>query len=78
MHCPFCNRKPNEIDEYIEGAEENEMSAENYVQMDEGTYHQKTNLFCCTECYVSQGLPSITVLHEAFMRYRVKVIELRG
>lgn len=74
MHCPFCNRKPSEIKEYREQAKLNEMSVEDYVRMDEGTYHPATDLFCCTECYIKIGLPLNEELHLAFRRYREKVV----
>lgn len=78
MICPYCNRKPNEIQEYVEAANENEMSPHEYVRMDEGTYHPQTDLFCCTDCYIKVGMPLNTELVKAFMNYRVKVIELEG
>lgn len=76
MLCPYCNRKPNEIPEYLEAANDNEMSPAEYVRMDEGTYHVQTDLFCCTVCYIKRGMPSNYKLAEAFMRYRAKVIEI--
>lgn len=78
MHCPYCNRKPDEIPEYVQQAMVEEMSAEAYVRMDEGTYHPTTDLFCCTDCYIKVGMPLNAELHEAFMRYRAKVVELKG
>ncbi|MEK3909663.1 hypothetical protein [Oceanobacillus sp. FSL W7-1309] len=78
MICPYCNRKPNEIPEYQQGAQENEMNPIEYVRMDEGTYHVQTDLFCCSDCYFSQGMPLNTELVQAFMRYRAKVVELSG
>ena len=78
MICPYCNRKPNEIPEYVEQANKLEMSPNEYVRMDEGTYHVQTDLFCCSDCYFSQGMPLNTELVQAFMRYRAKVVELSG
>ena len=68
VHCPFCKRKPNEIPEYVQGATENEMSPEQYVQMDEGTYYPATDMFCCTSCFIKQGMPRKA---ELFMLFRI-------
>ncbi|WP_156290749.1 hypothetical protein [Oceanobacillus salinisoli] len=73
--CPYCNREPKEIPEYVELANRLEMSPAEYVRMDEGTYHLQTDLFCCTDCYIKQGLPLNTDLIHAFRRYRAKVLE---
>jgi len=78
MICPYCNRKPSEIPEYVDAANENEMSPHEYVRMDEGTYHPLTDLFCCTNCYIKVGMPLNTELVEAFKRYRATVVELGG
>ncbi|MFA1819035.1 hypothetical protein ACDX78_02325 [Virgibacillus oceani] len=66
MHCPFCKRKPNEIPEYVQQANQEEMSPVEYVRMDEGTYHPQTDLFCCTDCYIKQGMPLNTELVAKF------------
>lgn len=76
MHCPYCKRKPNEIDEYKLLAKEHEMTAEDYVRMDEGTYDSKTNLYCCTSCYIHLGMPTRQQLFEAFKIYRKKVVPI--
>jgi hypothetical protein len=78
MHCPFCNRKPNQISEYVQQANKEEMSPHEYVRMDEGTYHLQTDLFCCTGCYVALRFPLKTELIQAYTDYRNKVIPLRG
>lgn len=78
MHCPFCNRKPNEIPEYVDAANHNEMSPHEYVRMDEGTYHLETDLFCCTDCYIKVGLPLNTELIKAFKEYAAKLIMFDG
>lgn len=68
---------PNQIPEYVELANQMEMSPENYVRMDEGTYHQETDMFCCTDCYIKQGLPLNTQLIVAYRLFSHKIIPLR-
>lgn len=56
----FCCLKPaDELDEYIYGASAEEMSILDYVYEEEGTYNIKTNTFCCTDCYINIGQPSL-------------------
>ena len=55
--CAYCYRTANQITEYwpeITGAL---ATAEAQVKMD-GTYNPEKNQFCCTECYISIGMPS--------------------
>lgn len=75
MKCPYCNRKPNEILEYVEKANAMEMSPHEYVRMDEPTYHLLTDLFCCIDCYHKMSQPLTTELVKGFKRYKAKVIE---
>ncbi|NBJ71020.1 hypothetical protein [Clostridium sp. 1xD42-85] len=77
MHCPFCKRAPRDIPEYIEQANFNEMSPNDYVRMDEGTYHAETDLFCCTDCYIKIGSPLNSDLAKVFRDYRKQVIPLK-
>ncbi|SDX64172.1 hypothetical protein [Salimicrobium album] len=57
MQCIRCQQHPSQIEEYKEAAYDMEMSPESYVRMDEGTYHSRTDFFCCTSCYVALGAP---------------------
>jgi hypothetical protein len=56
--CIGCNKPANEIDEYIEAAKESEMSIEQYVREQEGTYNPENGHFACTDCYIKMGMPS--------------------
>ncbi|ENH96696.1 hypothetical protein J416_09369 [Gracilibacillus halophilus YIM-C55.5] len=76
MHCPFCNREPKEIPAYKEKARKEEMSVDDYVRMDEGTYHMQTDMFCCEDCYFKRGLPLYTDLIQTYFTAREKVIPL--
>jgi hypothetical protein len=55
---PSCNRKPSEIDEYVDMASEESMTPDEYVQREEGTYNRENGHFLCTECYIKHGMPS--------------------
>lgn len=74
MICPYCNRKPSQIPEYTKLANLMEINSEDYVRIDEGTYHPETNLFCCSSCYIEIGTPLNKDLFEAFRLYRQKVV----
>lgn len=54
--CKICRRKPEEIREYAECAEEEEMTPEQFARTD-GTYNSLTKKFYCTECYIKIGMP---------------------
>lgn len=56
--CTGCNKRPDEIEEYIEGAAELEMTTDNYVKEEEGTYNPTNGHFLCTDCYIKAGMPS--------------------
>lgn len=56
--CIGCNKLADEIDEYIEGAKESEMTVEQYIREEEGTYNPENGHFVCTDCYIKMGMPS--------------------
>lgn len=56
--CKVCGKRPNEIEEYIEGAGYADCTPEEYVVDYEGTYNDYTGLFYCTSCYVKIGMPN--------------------
>jgi len=62
LNCVGCQREPKDIPEYQEAAEREEMAPTEYVRFDEGTYDIQTDMFCCTNCYVSMGMPLNTQL----------------
>lgn len=57
MKCKICGREPSEIDEYIEMAEIEGMTPEEYVRQEEGTFNHNTEMFYCTDCYIKVGMP---------------------
>lgn len=56
--CIGCNKPPNEIQEYIDIAEAEEMTPDEYVSKEEGTLNRLNGHFLCTQCYVKAGCPS--------------------
>lgn len=57
--CTGCNKHPDEIDEYIEGAADNETTPDEFVIDEEGTYNSANGHFLCTSCYIEAGMPSV-------------------
>lgn len=58
MQCIGCGCKPNEIEEYLEAASEENMTPEQYVLEEEGTYNKFVkDKFYCTMCYIEAGMP---------------------
>lgn len=56
--CVCCGKRPEDIVEYREAADEEEYdSATEYVVNEEGTFNDAQNIFCCTECYIKLGCP---------------------
>jgi hypothetical protein len=56
--CTGCNKHPDQIQEYIEGAADEEMTPDEYVMEEEGTYNNANGHFLCTDCYIAAGMPS--------------------
>lgn len=67
--CIGCNRRPEEISEYVqEAADANEYRAskdlpanetpDSFVRREEGTYNPDNGHFVCTDCYIKAGQPS--------------------
>lgn len=57
MKCAICGKEPKEINEYVEQAEIEEITPEQFVQEEEGTYDYHTGYFVCTNCYIEIGTP---------------------
>lgn len=56
--CVGCNKKPSEIEEYIEAAKECKITPNDYCRTEEGTYNSENGHFLCTSCYIEAGMPS--------------------
>jgi hypothetical protein len=57
IHCCGCDRRPEEIGEYIGMAEEYGLTPDEFVRAEEGTYNRATGHFWCTDCYIRAGTP---------------------
>ena len=57
MMCKVCGKAPEEIDEYIDMGNDAEMTPEEFVRQEEGTFNPETGMFYCTECYIKIGMP---------------------
>lgn len=56
--CTGCNKRPEELAEYVEMGDEHGMTANSFVLMFEGTLNQDNGHFLCTACYIEAGEPS--------------------
>lgn len=56
--CNGCRKHPDEIEEYREMATDSDMTPEEFVRLEEGTYNPDNGHFLCTECYIKAGMPS--------------------
>lgn len=57
LYCKLCGKTPSELEEYVSAAKAENMTPEEYVQQEEGTYNEQTGEFYCTPCYVNAGMP---------------------
>lgn len=55
--CTGCNRRPAEIDVYIELAAVEETTPDEWVRREEGTLNPRNGHFLCDPCYVKAGMP---------------------
>ncbi len=56
--CIGCKKVPAELEEYAIPAAESDMTPEEYVKAEEGTYNPRNGHFACTNCYIAMGMPS--------------------
>ena len=75
LHCPYCRRRPHEIDEYVEHAELDSVTPEQFVRIEEGTYSRQHNVFTCTTCYIKIGMPLNKDLFPAYSQYHIYLKE---
>jgi hypothetical protein len=58
--CIRCHKTPDEIEEYVELAKDEEMTPIEFVIREEGTYNAfLKGKFYCTSCYIEVGQPTI-------------------
>lgn len=57
--CIGCNKGPNEIEEYVQYANEYDMTPTEFVISEEGTLNKfLMDKFYCTSCYIEAGQPT--------------------
>lgn len=56
--CTGCGKRPDEIQEYVDCAADEDMTPDDYVRSEEGTYNCSNGHFLCTDCYCKAGMPS--------------------
>lgn len=56
--CIKCYKRPEDIPEYAEDAAAREMSPDDYVKDEEGTYNAANGQFLCNDCYIKAGMPT--------------------
>lgn len=56
--CTYCGKRPHQLEEYIVAAAYLEMTPDEYVREEEGTYNISNGHFACTDCYIAIGQPS--------------------
>ena len=59
-YCIGCGRNPDQIQEYIDAAENYgaSITPDHYVRLEEGTFNSSNGHFACTDCYIKMGEPS--------------------
>lgn len=55
--CIGCGREPDQIGVYCDFAKVEEITPEEYVIRNEGTYNHETKHFWCDRCYIDNGCP---------------------
>lgn len=76
IKCAICGKPPEEIDEYVYMAASEQMTPEEFVRAEEGTFDPESGMFLCTVDYIRAGSPSgwprwrattenVAALHEA-------------
>lgn len=55
--CIVCTKTPDEIEEYVDAAQEDYTTPTEWVIANEGTYNKRNGHFWCTVCYIDIGEP---------------------
>ena len=58
MRCFYCNRRPEEIEEYITSGKEFNETPEHLAGRDP-TYNPKIDKFACTPCWIEINIPMV-------------------
>ena len=55
---PYCKRSADEIPGVVEFAKMEDMTPDEWVKSEEGTYNPSNGHFACDTCYIKLGMPS--------------------
>lgn len=58
IRCNGCLKSPGDIPEFVDSADDEGCTPEEFVQREEGTYNPLNGHFLCTNCYIECGMPS--------------------
>lgn len=56
--CIGCKKTPGELAEYVDAARDEQVTPDQFVIENEGTYNTENGHFLCTTCYIAEGMPS--------------------
>ena len=59
--CIGCKKHPDQIEEYLEAVDDEDdpdLTPDEFVKTEEGTYNKENGHFLCTHCYIAAGMPS--------------------
>lgn len=56
--CTGCNKTPSEIPSIVMFAEMEEITPDEFVRENEGTFNESNGHFLCDEDYIKAGMPS--------------------
>lgn len=68
MKCVICNRKPDQIEEYVELGHRLKMAPSIALEQEDATYDPETNFFCCGECFENIGSPTRSQLFKLYQK----------
>lgn len=57
IRCNGCGRTPDQISEYILAGQDEDMTPEEFVRQEEGTFNPDNGHFWCTSCYIQADMP---------------------
>jgi hypothetical protein len=56
--CIGCDKHPDQLSCYLSCAEAEDLSPDDYVRKEEGTFNPDNGHFLCDNCYISAGMPT--------------------
>ena len=56
--CIGCGKTPEQLAEYTDPQIIGDMTPDEYVRIEEGTYNKANGHYACSICYIAMGLPA--------------------